>query len=100
MCSAFEERHNFVVEGLNKINGISCAKSQGTFYCFANITQAMKKIDGVKNDVEFATYLLDKCGIAIVPGTAFGLPGYMRISFATSKETLANALERLTELMG
>lgn len=99
MCAAFEERHSFVVEGLNKIDGISCARSQGTFYCFANVEEAIKKIKGVSDDVEFATHLLDKCGIAVVPGTAFGLPGYMRISYATSKETLAAALERLTDLM-
>lgn len=99
MCAAFEERHSFVVEGLNKIDGISCAKSQGTFYCFANVEEAIKKIKGVSDDVEFATHLLDKCGIAVVPGTAFGLPGYMRISYATSKETLAAALERFTDLM-
>ena len=99
MCAAFEERHSFVVTGLNKIDGISCARSQGTFYCFANVEEAIKKIKGVSDDVEFATHLLDKCGIAVVPGTAFGLPGYMRISYATSKETLAAALERFTDLM-
>ena len=100
MCSAFEERHNFVVDGLNKINGISCAKSQGTFYCYPNIEEAIEQTKGVSNDVEFATYLLEKCGIAVVPGTAFGLSGYMRISFATSKETLDGALQRLKELLG
>lgn len=100
MCTAFEERHNFVVEGLNKINGISCAKSQGTFYCFPNVEEAIKQIKGVSDDVEFATHLLDKCGIAVVPGTAFGLPGYMRISYSTSKETLTEALDRFKELLG
>ncbi len=99
MCAAFEDRHNFIVEGLNKIKGINCARSQGTFYCFANIGEALSRIDNVENDVEFATYLLDKCGIAVVPGTAFGLPGYMRLSFANSKEKLAEALERLSNLL-
>lgn len=100
MCAAFEERHQFVVAGLNKIKGIHCTPSQGTFYCYANVDRAITKIEGVSNDVEFATYLLDKCGIAVVPGTAFGLSGYMRISFATSKETLASALTRFEELLG
>ena len=99
MSSAFEDRHNFVVDGLNKLSGINCARSHGTFYCFANIEDAIAKINGVENDVEFATYLLDKCGIAVVPGTAFGLPGYMRISFANSKEKLAEAIERLSNLL-
>jgi aspartate aminotransferase len=99
MCKAFEERHDFIVEGLNKINGISCNKSHGTFYCFANINEAIKLTNGVEDDVMFATYLLDKCGIAVVPGSAFGMPGYMRISFATSKDNLAESLDRLDQLM-
>lgn len=99
MREAFEERHNFIVAGLNTVNGISCQKSQGTFYCFANVKQAIEQTPGVENDVEFATYLLDKCGIAVVPGTAFGLEGYMRISFANSQEVLADALTRLQDLM-
>ena len=99
MCKAFEKRHDFLVEGLNNINGISCNKSQGTFYCFANINEAIKLTNGIEDDVSFATYLLDKCGIAVVPGSAFGLPGYMRISFATSKDNLAESLDRLDRLM-
>lgn len=99
MNAAFEERHDFIVEELNKVNGIHCSKSQGTFYCFANIDEAIKQTQGVENDVEFATYLLTKCGIAVVPGTAFGLPGYMRISFANSKEKLAAAAKRLKEVL-
>ena len=100
MNAAFEERHDFIVEELNKVKGISCSKSQGTFYCFANIDEAINQTVGVENDVEFATYLLTKCGIAVVPGTAFGLPGYMRISFANSKEKLADAAKRLKEILG
>lgn len=100
MNAAFEERHDFIVEELNKVKGISCSKSQGTFYCFANIDEAINQTAGVENDVEFATYLLTKCGIAVVPGTAFGLPGYMRISFANSKEKLADAAKRLKEILG
>ncbi len=100
MSAAFEERHDFVVEELNNINGITCSKSQGTFYCFANIDKAIEHTEGVGNDVEFANYLLTKCGIAVVPGTAFGLPGYMRISFANSKQKLAAAMKQLKEVLG
>ena len=99
MSAAFEERHNYLVDGLNKIRGISCAKSQGTFYCFANVQEAITLIDEVNDDVEFATYLLSNCGIAAVPGAAFGLPGYIRISFAASRQKLTDALARLSELM-
>ncbi len=99
MSNAFEERCEFIVEGLNQVQGIRCTKPQGTFYCFANIEEAIRHTDGINDDVEFATYLLTKCGVAVVPGTAFGLPGYMRISFANSKDNLAQALDRLKEVM-
>ncbi len=100
MSEEFEKRCEFVVDELNAINGISCNMSQGTFYCFANISGAIEQTEGVENDVEFATYLLTHCGVAVVPGSAFGLPGYMRISFANSKENLAEALKRLKDNLG
>ena len=100
MSSAFEERCEFVVSGLNDVKGINCTKPQGTFYCFANIEDAIAQTSGVEDDVQFATHLLTECGIAVVPGTAFGLPGYMRISFANSKENLAEALKRLKNTLG
>lgn len=99
MRDSFEQRHDFIVAELNAIKGISCAQSEGTFYCFANIQQAIENTAGVSNDVEFATYLLEQCGIAIVPGSAFGLPGYMRISFATSLQELTDAAHRLAKLL-
>ena len=64
------------------------------------ISDAILQTDGVENDVEFATHLLTKCGIAVVPGTAFGLPGYMRISFANSQQKLADAIVRLKGVLG
>lgn len=99
MKAAFEQRHDFIVAELNKIKGISCSQSEGTFYCYANVQAAIDALNDINNDVEFATYLLEKCGVAVVPGTAFGLPGYMRISFATSKEKLTTAAQRLAELL-
>ena len=97
MRDSFEQRHDFIVAELNKIKGISCAQSEGTFYCFANIQDAIAATEGVTNDIEFATFLLEQCGIAIVPGSAFGLPGYMRISFATSMQKLTDAADRLAQ---
>ena len=99
MSAAFEERCKYVVAELNAINGISCAMPQGTFYCFANIEDAIQQTEGVENDIEFATFLLTKCGIEVVPGTAFGLPGYMRISFANSQENLEEALRRVKDVL-
>jgi aspartate aminotransferase len=100
MSSDFEQRHDFVVDGLNAIKGIDCTPSQGTFYCFANIQQAITDTADVSNDVEFATFLLERCGVAVVPGSAFGLEGYMRISFANSRDNLTAALAKLKAVLG
>ena len=99
MRTAFEERHDYVVERLNTIPGVSCLPSQGTFYCFPNIKGAIDLIDGIDSDIAFATYLLEHANVAIVPGSAFGLPGYARLSFATSQAQLELALDRLEGLM-
>ncbi len=98
MCNAFEERHDFIVNALNEIDGIYCLPCDGTFYCFPNIEGLIEKKDGVSNDVEFAEYLLNETGMAIVPGTAFGSPGHMRISYATSMDVLQDAIARLKAL--
>jgi aspartate aminotransferase len=95
MLTAFKERHDFVVAALNRIPGITCLPADGTFYCFPHVQPVIGKLDGVGNDVELAEYLLDRAGVALVPGTAFGAPGYMRLSFATGLDTLKEALDRL-----
>ncbi|HEY5602857.1 MAG TPA: pyridoxal phosphate-dependent aminotransferase [Gammaproteobacteria bacterium] len=99
MVKAFRERHDYVVATLNKINGISCLPSQGAFYSFPNCEAAIQSIVGVNDDVEFAEYLINKIGVAMVPGSAFGAPGYMRLSFATSMQNLEEALKRLQKLL-
>ncbi|MBS3800278.1 MAG: pyridoxal phosphate-dependent aminotransferase [Thioalkalivibrio sp.] len=96
MCSAFAERARRVVEGLNAIDGIDCRMPDGTFYCFPRMTDLMKAA-GIETDVAFARQLLDEVGVALVPGSAFGAPGHVRISFATSIEQLDKALERLRQ---
>lgn len=95
MVAAFKERHQFVVNELNNIPGIECLPSHGTFYAFPKVSEAIKTINGLKNDIDFADYLLAKAGIAVVPGTAFGNPGYLRLSFATSQSLLEDALKRI-----
>ena len=95
MCTAFEERHRFVVETLNKIEGIECLASDGTFYSFPNVQQAIAAMDSIQDDVQLSEYFLDKAGVALVPGSAFGAPGHVRISFATSLENLQQALDRI-----
>jgi aspartate aminotransferase len=98
MNKAFKERHDFVVAGLNAIPGISCQPGAGTFYAFANIEGAMLSL-GIKDDNAFAEYLLVEAGVAVVPGSGFGAPGHMRISFACSMKTLEDALRRIERVL-
>lgn len=95
MVKAFKERHDYVVHKLNNISGIQCIPSDGAFYAFPQMSALIKQVDGVNNDVELASHLLDESGVALVPGSAFGAPGYMRLSFATSMENLTAALDRI-----
>jgi aspartate aminotransferase len=98
MLEAFKERHDFVVKALNEIDGVDCLPSDGTFYSFPNVEGLIKRVDGVSNDAELAEHLLDKTGVALVPGSAFGLAGHIRLSFATSMENLEKSIERLASL--
>ncbi len=94
MVKVFKDRHDFVLESLRKINGVECLPCQGTFYIFPNMQGTMARL-GFKTDIELGEFLIEKAGVALVPGSAFGAPGYMRISFATSMDNLTKAMERL-----
>ncbi|HFE39244.1 MAG TPA: pyridoxal phosphate-dependent aminotransferase [Gammaproteobacteria bacterium] len=95
MLSAFIERHNRIQPLTDALPGVSCNPAQGAFYLFPDFSQAIQNTEGVSNDIEMAEYLLEKAGVALVPGSAFGAPGFMRLSFATSMENLEEALRRL-----
>ncbi|MDX1695376.1 MAG: aminotransferase class I/II-fold pyridoxal phosphate-dependent enzyme, partial [Ketobacteraceae bacterium] len=95
MVKAFKERHDFVVNALNAIEGVKCLPGDGTFYAFPDLSEAIAKRDDVNTDVELAEKLLGEAGVAIVPGSAFGTPNHARLSFATSMEKLKEALARL-----
>jgi aspartate aminotransferase len=97
MVKAFKERHDFVVETLNAIPGVRCRPSDGTFYAFPDVEGMIEGLDGVDDDLELAERLITDAGIAVVPGTAFGAPGCIRLSFATSMEKLEAALGRLRD---
>jgi aspartate aminotransferase len=99
MLKAFEQRHAFVVETLNGIPGIECMPADGTFYSFPNVAKAIDKLEGINNDLEFADFLLKKAEVAVVPGSAFGLEGHIRISFATSQQNLEKALSRIANAL-
>ena len=96
----FKQRHNFVHAGLNSIDGVECTASDGTFYSFPNMQGVIDKLDGINNDIELGEYLLEQAEVALVPGSAFGAKGYMRLSYATSMENLEMALERLKAALG
>ena len=98
MVKAFKHRHDYVVDRLNKIKGINCNRSDGTFYAFANVSELITKTPGINNDIDFAEYVLQKADLALVPGSAFGTEGYARLSYATSMEILKEALDRLEKL--
>jgi aspartate aminotransferase len=98
MLTAFRQRHDYVVQTLNSIAHIQCIPSDGTFYSFANIQSFIDSRPDLADDVAVANHLLDTVGVAVVPGSAFGTPGYMRLSFATSMQNLEKALQRIAKV--
>ncbi len=94
MVEAFKQRHDFIVDGMNAIEGVECPSSSGAFYSFPRVQGLINRL-GLIDDVEFATYCLEKLNIALVPGSAFGAQGYVRLSFATSMDNIKEAVERL-----
>ncbi len=94
MCQAFRERHDWLVPALNAIEGVSCIPGKGAFYVFADCSDAIAAL-GLSDDLALAEYLLEQAGVATVPGTAFGAPGHLRLSFACSMETLKQAVSRI-----
>ncbi len=97
MLVSFKKRHDYVVARLNQLPGVSAIEGDGTFYAFADFNGAMKTL-GMEKDTDLAALFLEK-GVALVPGSAFGSEGCMRLSFATSDEALAKALDRLQETL-
>ena len=98
---AFQERRDFVVSELNKINGINCLKPEGAFYVFPSCKELIGKKDKngkkLENDTDFVQSLLENNNVAVVQGSAFGLEGLFRISYATSMENLEKAMSRIKE---
>jgi len=92
---SFKERRDFVVKSINNIKGLSCLKPNGAFYVFPNCKKLLGKKTKLKTDKDFVEKLLEKAEVAVVQGSAFGLDGYFRISYATSMDNLKKALERI-----
>ncbi len=95
----FKARHDVVLAELQQIEGVQCLPSQGAFYSFPKMQNIIDGLANVNNDVELAEYILTNTGVALVPGSAFGAQGYMRLSFATSMENLCEALRRMKGLL-
>ena len=99
-ADVFKKRRDFVVKALNDMNGISCTVPQGAFYVFPSCKDLFgkKTSEGkiIENDEDFVTALLETVGVAVVQGSAFGINGFFRISYATSDEMIANACERIS----
>jgi aspartate aminotransferase len=95
MVNAYKERHDYLVAELQSMPGIKCLPSDGTFYCFPQVEEIIKNSTVVNNDLELAEFLLNEAEIAVVPGSAFGTAGYLRLSYATSMELLKEAMQRM-----
>tara|TARA_B100001093_G_scaffold420113_1_gene411887 strand:+ start:228 stop:1364 length:1137 start_codon:yes stop_codon:yes gene_type:complete len=95
MNKEYKERHDFVVSKLNEIEGVKCKPTDGTFYVFPSFKNFIEKSKIVSNDKELALYILEKSKVAVVPGSAFGIEGHIRISIAIDMDSLEDAMHRL-----
>ena len=98
MVKEYKNRHEYLCEALNSLDGFNAVPGTGAFYLFPNINGAIESL-GMKDDLEFSEYLLENAGVAVVPGTAFGAKGYIRISYATSMVVLEEAISRIKKVL-
>ncbi len=95
MCDTFKERHDYVLHRLNAMDDVACLASDGTFYSFPSFHAVIDRMDGINNDIDLAEHLLEKAEVAVVPGSAFGSDGHLRLSYATDMGSLEKALSRI-----
>jgi len=103
MVGAFDKRRVYMVERLNKIKGITCLRPNGAFYAFPNVTGLLSKsFNGklIETSSDMATFLLDEVKVALVPGSAFGAKGFLRLSYATSMEKIKEGMDRVEKAVG
>jgi aspartate aminotransferase len=94
MTAAYRQRHDYTVAALNDIEGIECRSGEGTFYALPRVNGVLQQKE-LANDTDLVEFLINEADVACVPGTAFGAPGYIRLSFACSMETLEDAINRI-----
>jgi len=97
MCHTFKQRHDFVYASLTTIEGVECLPSDGTFYSFPSFKPVIQRLKTITDDVQLAQMLLEKAEVALVPGSAFGLPGHLRLSYATDMNSLEKAIDRIKQ---
>jgi len=96
----YKRRYEYLVDALNQIDGIECASCDGAFYLFPSFKAVIARMPDIRDDVELAAWMLEHAGVAMVPGTAFGAPGHLRLSFATSMENLQSCVSRIRGALG
>jgi aspartate aminotransferase len=99
MRDEYKRRHDYLVAALNEIEGIECPDCDGAFYAFPSFEDVIERIPDVRDDFELASWFLDNAGVAMVPGTPFGAPGRLRLSFATSMENLESCVSRIAKAL-
>ncbi|MEM7252263.1 MAG: pyridoxal phosphate-dependent aminotransferase [Pseudomonadota bacterium] len=99
MVKVFRRRHDYVHQRLNEMKGVRCLAATGAFYAFPDVREAIESTPGVTDDVSLCEKFIDEGQVAVVPGSAFGAPGYLRLSYATSDEALEKAMDRMTAVL-
>lgn len=97
MREEFKKRRDYIVEELRSIEGISCVKPSGAFYVFPNVSYYIR--GDISNDVDFVSYLIEEAKVAVVPGSAFGKEGYIRMSYATSMDNIKEGIKRIKDAL-
>ena len=97
--SIFKERHDFIINAMKEVDDVKIIGSEGTFYTFPDMNNVINKIHNISNDIELAKFFLDNAEVAMVPGSAFGAPGCMRISFAASMENITEGMKRIKNVL-
>jgi aspartate aminotransferase len=100
MRHEYKRRYEYLLGALNRIDGIECLECGGAFYAFPSVKAIIDRMPDIRDDVELAAWMLEHAGVAMVPGTAFGAPGHLRLSFATSMENLQSCVRRIRDALG
>jgi aspartate aminotransferase len=95
----FKRRYDFIHAALNDIEGVSCPDCEGAFYAFPSFKGFLDSRDDLRDDIELASWILETAGVSTVPGSAFGAPGHLRLSYAASMDYLEDAISRIRKVV-